>query len=355
MAKSYKQKLAYKISKFGTMLLRLLPAELSHDIALWLLKNGALNIMPIPQLDFSFDDLKINIPGIGSLKHPIGLAAGFDKNCIVLDALVKMGFAFIEGGTITPFPQVGHPKPRVFRLKDQLALINKIGLENDGVMAVISRLKELNWNNDICPLGISISKNTFTRKENAFKDYIIAFNKIKDYAKFVILNLSSPNMLGLRDLQNTDFIEYLAQELRGYTHQIWIKLDPDLDKKYFQKLIETIKECQYQGVILTNTHKVLFPHEGGLSGQPLGTIAANRLQWAYEVHKGSLPMIACGGILNGIDILERMAMGACAVQIYSTIIYRGPFAVIELLTELVQEMQLRKINKISDIIGSFYL
>ena len=173
-------------------------------------------------------------------------------------------------------------------------------------------------------------------------------------ARYCVCNLSSPNTPGLRSLANPDFIEQLSQAAASDKHRIWIKLDPDMDRVTFQRLVESVTQCGFRGLILSNTHKVNWPESGGLSGSPLAVAAAKRLEWAYEVHRGAIPMIGVGGINSGYDAFERLARGASAIQIYTALVYRGPWAVALILLELMAEMRARGFNSVSDVIGSHY-
>jgi dihydroorotate dehydrogenase len=338
----------------GTAALRLLPAELAHDIGMWMLRKGVMDFLPAPQAQIYNTSLQTTVPGLGALDHPIGLAAGFDKNCLAPFGFARMGLSFIEIGTVTPRPQPGNPKPRVFRYPKERALINRMGFNSDGAETVAARLKKLKWNHDQVPIGINVGKNKQTPPEEAVLDYMQVIEAFRDLGSYYVVNISSPNTPGLRDLANPDFIEMLARHLGSLVSNTWVKLDPDMDKKLVQDNIEALGNHGYQGVILSNTHRVTWPEVGGQSGHPLTSQSNCCLEWAYEVHRGSLPMIASGGILSGADIYQKLARGASAVQVYTALVYGGPWVVAELQEQLSAEMNLRGVETVAEIIGSLY-
>jgi len=342
------------LSRFVTSLLRLLPAEVAHDIGMRSLEAGLTRFLPVTCSPEWLSGMRVTIPGIGALHHPIGLAAGFDKNARAPGGFAAMGLSFIELGTITPRPQPGNPKPRMFRYSSNMAIVNRMGFNSDGAVVVRDRLEALDWDCNSTPLGINVGKNKDTCSEDAINDFLDGLRTFEPYASYFVVNLSSPNTEGLRDLAGPDFLRLMASEVPNLLSRIWVKLDPDMPKQRFQEIVGAMCELGYQGLVLCNTHKVDWPEAGGLSGQPLSSLSNSRLEWAYEVHKGRLFMIASGGILSGLDVIERMIRGASAVQIYSALIYRGPTAVIEIIEELKAEMKLRGIDNLQDIVGCYY-
>lgn len=342
------------LGAMGAATLRLLPAEAAHDVGMWLLQRNLLDYVPNPSLDHYLSGCRMTIPGVGEVPHPIGLAAGFDKQALCPGAFARMGFSFLELGTVTPKPQGGNPKPRLFRDASQMALVNRMGFNSDGASVVAKRIKALGWNYHNVPLGVNIGKNRDTHEDAAIDDYLSGIEVFSDLASYIVANVSSPNTAGLRDLANRDFVDMLA-ERRGYkVEKIWLKLDPDMPKKQLQILVEAIAKSGFAGIILTNTHRVVYPETGGQSGHPLAVQSTACLEWAWEVHKGALPMIATGGVLSGADVLQKIMRGACAVQVYSALVYRGPWVVAEMLTELVAEMRLRGFASLSDAVGTYY-
>lgn len=343
-----------RLMQFGTALLRLLPAELAHEIGLWILERQLLGTLPQPPFDSLVEGLASPLPGVGELPHPIGLAAGFDKNARAPHGFAQMGFSFLEIGTITPRPQPGNPRPRLFRLEDQLGLVNRMGFNSEGAERVAARLRRLDWRHDTVPLGINLGKNKDTAPEAAIEDYSFGIETFDPYAKYFVINVSSPNTEGLRGLANEQFLRELAARHRSLLPRIWVKLDPDMPKKAFQSLVGALAESGFQGLILSNTHRVESPEKGGLSGHPLAIQATACLEWAHEVLQGRLPLIASGGIISGQDVFQRIARGASAVQIYTSLVYRGPLAVALMLAELRAEMDLRGFRFLSDVKGSYY-
>ena len=352
---NFSDSLAAWFGGFGTGLLRLLPAEAAHDLGMTILERGVMELLPTPKVPRVDTGMKVTVPGIGALPHPIGLAAGFDKQCRAPHGFARMGFSFLEIGTVTPRPQPGNPKPRLFRYPDQKALVNRMGFNSDGATTVAARLKALKWRHDEVPLGINCGKNKTTPNDRAIQDFLQVMEAFKDLARYFVVNISSPNTPGLRELATPEFVECLADELGpALLPMTWVKLDPDTPRSDFQSVIEKIAERGFQGVIISNTHRVVWPEVGGQSGHPLMAPSTACLEWAYEVHKGRLPPLATGGILSGADIFHKLARGALAVQIYTALVYQGPWAVIRLLLELNQELKLRGLATAAEAVGCYY-
>ena len=340
--------------RWGTALLRTLPAEMAHDVGMYLMSKGLLDLLPTPLFSSQPIQMTTEIPGVGTLRHPIGLAAGFDKNARCPHAFQRMGFSFLELGTVTPRPQPGNPKPRLFREPGQRAIINRMGFNSDGGEKVAARLRAHAWSSSHVPLGINLGKNKETPISHAVADYVNGVERFSSLARYFVINISSPNTPGLRELATPEFIADLGAAIGPERSRAWIKLDPDMDRKTFQALIESIRAEEFAGVVLSNTHRVEQPHSGGQSGHPLLSPSNTALEWAWDVHRGNLPMIASGGILSGIDVFHKIARGACAVQLYTALIYRGPGAILRIYDELAWELKLRKISSVRDAIGSWY-
>lgn len=350
-----RQQAAAWLGDFGTACLRLLPAEMAHEFALWMMAKGVLDFMPLPYVEPLAAGMQVGLPGIGRLSHPLGLAAGFDKHAKAPAAFAGLGFASLEVGTVTPRPQPGNPKPRLFRQPEQRALINRMGFNSDGAAVVAERLRRLNWQHERVPLGVNCGKNKETPPERAIDDYLQVISTCRDLARYFVVNISSPNTPGLRDLATPAFVRDLAGELGGQLlPRVWVKLDPDMSRREFQALVAAIAEHGFQGIIVSNTHRVVHPEVGGQSGHPLASQATACLEWAYEAHHGGLPMIASGGVLSGADVYQKLARGASAVQIYTALVYRGPWVVVRLLVELAAELKLRGLAHVQDAIGTYY-
>lgn len=344
-----------RLGGWGTGLLRLLPPEVAHEVGLAMLKHKLLPSWMQPTPPRTDLDLGVKVPGIGVLKNPIGLAAGFDKNAVAPEGFRSLGLSMIEVGTVTPRAQEGNPKPRLFRYPEQQALINRMGFNNDGAARVAARLRLLRWNHDEIPLGVNCGKNKDTPNQKAVGDYLQVITVFSDLAKYFVINISSPNTPGLRELATPGFVQALGQELGPhYLPRVWIKIDPDRSRKEFQALVGAAVDAGYQGLILSNTHRVQYPEAGGQSGHPLAAASNTCLEWAYQVHKGKMPMIATGGILSGVDVLNKIARGASAVQIYTALVYQGPWAVTRMLTEVAAELKMRGYSSLEEAKFSYY-
>ena len=185
----WRDRMVERLGSWGTAMLRLLPAEAAHDVGMFLLRKGVMRYLPSPRYQSPQAGLRVRVPGLGELRHPIGLAAGFDKNASCPAAFAKMGFSFLEVGTVTPRPQPGNPKPRMFRLPQQRAIINRMGFNSDGASAVAERLRALNWDQDRTPLGINLGKNKATSVENAANDYIQVLETCRDAVRYYVINI----------------------------------------------------------------------------------------------------------------------------------------------------------------------
>lgn len=335
--------------------LRMLPAEFAHNMTIKAMRSPRLTRLVSPPKYEPELDLSCDLPGVGKIAHPLGLAAGFDKNAEIIESSALLGFSFIELGTVTPRPQPGNNKPRLFRIKNQASLINRMGFNSCGANKFERNLKSHQSSRSTnLRLGVSLGKNKTTLEEVALLDFLEVRNLVGRHCDFLVVNLSSPNTPGLRDLAKHDFLVDLAHQLSEDLSRTWIKLDPDRSRKEFSEIIDLISRLNFAGVVLTNTHFTEYPHTGGLSGAGLAAIASSHLEIAHSVHQGSLPMIAVGGISSGFDLFERISRGACAAQIYSSLIYRGPWAVSFILKELEFEMKKRGISCIDQFKGSYY-
>lgn len=273
------------------------------------------------------------------LPNPVGLAAGLDKNGEYINALAALGFGFIEIGTVTPRPQDGNPKPRLFRLPEHQAIINRMGFNNHGVDALIANVKQAKFDG---VLGINIGKNATTPIENATDDYVICLNKVYDYASYITVNISSPNTKNLRALQGEDELSRLLGTLkeqqaqlsqqRGRYVPLAVKIAPDLSVDEIGAIAHVVKSVNMDAVIATNTtidKSILGAHPlaneaGGLSGLPVRAQSEYVLQHLVHELGGAVPVIGVGGIVSGQDAVTKKRLGAAAVQIYSGMIFQGP-------------------------------
>ncbi len=290
----------------------------------------------------------ITVMGL-KFKNPLGLAAGLDKNGDYLDALADLGFGFIEIGTVTPKPQSGNPKPRLFRVPEHQAIINRMGFNNLGITHLLEKVRNSHYQG---VLGINIGKNADTAIENASQDYLIGLRNSYALASYITINISSPNTKNLRQLQQGDEIRQLLHVLKEeqlklsaehdkYTPLV-VKIAPDLSDEEILHIGVLLQEFEIDGVIATNTtinrdqirgHQ-LAGETGGLSGAVLKNQATRVVKILAEQLQGKLPIIAAGGILSAADAQEKLQAGASLVQIYSGLIYKGP----ELITEILQSL-----------------
>lgn len=274
-----------------------------------------------------------------TFKNPIGLAAGLDKNAEYIDALAALGFGFIEIGTVTPKPQLGNPKPRLFRLTKQEAIINRMGFNNKGV-EYVARLLEQSQYRGI--LGVNIGKNKDTPLEKANEDYVIGFRELNRFASYITINISSPNTPGLRDLQQDDALISLLAALKYEQKKLLekeqrylplvVKIAPDLTDEQIDSFANILLQQKIDGVIATNTtisrhgveNSVYANETGGLSGGPLGSRSTQVVARLFTTLQNQIPIIASGGVMNEQSGLEKLHAGAQLLQIYSGFIYSGP-------------------------------
>ena len=314
-----------------------LDAETAHDITLkslkWAEKLGALNVYPKPPVCAPRQIMGITFP------NSVGLAAGLDKNGAVIDGIAKLGFGFIEIGTVTPRAQPGNAKPRLFRVKEAQGIINRFGFNNLGVDNLVENVKTAQYKG---VLGINIGKNFDTPIENATDDYLIGMRKVYAYASYITVNISSPNTKNLRALQEKEALSSLLANLKleqiklaqqhGKYVPITLKIAPDLTQDQVTEIADLLMQHQIDGVIATNTTlsrdaiKGMQNSEetGGLSGTPVRNQSTIVIQQLSNQLQGALPIIGVGGIFSGADAVEKVASGASLIQIYSGLIYKGP-------------------------------
>ncbi len=284
------------------------------------------------------------------LPNPVGLAAGLDKNGEYIDGLAALGFGFIEIGTVTPRPQSGNPKPRLFRVPEHFAVINRMGFNNDGIDRLIANVQRAKYRG---VLGINIGKNADTPMENAADDYLIGLEKAYPFASYITINISSPNTKNLRALQGGDELSRLLETLKnrqsslhtehGRYVPLAVKIAPDLDEAQIADIAHVAEQTQIDGIIATNTTidksslgaHPLAQEAGGLSGAPVREPSNRVLQALAETMNGKIPVIGAGGILSGADAVRKMQLGAQAVQLYSGMVYRGPKLVEECLQHIL--------------------
>jgi len=323
-------------------LLFTLSGEAAHQVALEGL-DAAARLRLIKPFVAKRLEAPVKVMGL-EFPNAVGLAAGLDKNADHLCSLDQLGFGFIEVGTVTPRPQPGNPKPRLFRIPEQEAIINRMGFNNKGLNHLLNQVK----NQSITGLlGINLGKNLTTPVEEAVNDYLLGLEGVYKYADYVTVNISSPNTPGLRNLQYGEALKELLQPLKeaqtrlADTHQRYVplvvKVAPDMEEEELQSLATTLRQLKLDGVIATNTtldksavEGLRYGEEaGGLSGRPLTEKACDITHQLADALEGDLPIIGVGGIFSAEDAVERIAAGASLVQLYTGFIYRGPSLISE--------------------------
>lgn len=339
----------YRIIRF---FLFLLPPENVHNLVMKALK--LISFVPGMKLIFkkifcvNSQTLQKEIAGV-KFKNTVGLAAGFDKDAKYIDQFAMLGFGSIEIGTITPRAQPGNDKPRIFRLKKDNALINRMGFNNSGTDAAVENLKKVK--SDVT-IGGNIGKNKVTPNEDAYKDYLFCFEKLYDFVDYFVVNVSSPNTPGLRELQEKSSLEKIFTTLfdrrneyqkAGKTKKpVFLKIAPDLEKQQLDDIIELVKTLKIDGLIATNTtigrsnlktapSLISSIGNGGLSGRPLKNKSDEILKYLVSNLENNTPVIGVGGIHSADDALNKINLGAAAVQLYTGFIYEGPGLVKKIL------------------------
>jgi len=331
----------------------LLPPETAHQVSM----KGLDVVAALPVLNtWLSGQFKVEDPSLAKtvfglqFPNPVGLGAGFDKNAAHLDGLEMLGFGFVEIGTVTPKPQAGNPQPRLFRLTDQQALINRMGFNNDGVDAIAKRLKERKASTQSnLMIGGNIGKNKVTENQDAWKDYCTNFIGLEEVVDYFVVNVSSPNTPGLRELQEKEALRKIFSELQLINKNnkpILLKIAPDLEISALDDIIALTSEVTIDGLVSSNTtldRSLLNPKNtakakeigaGGLSGLPLLNKSNQVLEYLYNGIGDRLPIIASGGIFKPADAKAKLDAGACLVQVWTGFIYEGPGIVKNILEAL---------------------
>ena len=323
--------------------LTLLPAEPVHDFAIYALKHQPCGKITTPQVA----SRKVwNL----EFKNPIGLAAGFDKNAECSDALFNMGFGFIEVGTVTPLPQSGNPKPRLFRIRQEKALINRMGFNNKGVDYALTNIKSRKYKDGI--LGINIGKNKNTPNEKALDDYLTSQAKCHDYADYLTINISSPNTPKLRELFTPIYLDEMLATLQSKQLELnntndkivplILKLSPDMPEELLRSTLDIVQKYKIDGVIASNTtitrpipeNSKHYKEAGGFSGKNLFPITHKMVKNIYSYTNGNLPIIACGGIISPEQANAYLEAGASLLQVYTGFVYEGMDFIAQLLSAI---------------------
>ena len=342
-----------------------LDAERAHELAIKQLSLTHARAVSAGEISF---------PQFGSIErfglnfvNPLGIAAGFDKNAVVVDQLAALGFGFVEVGTVTLHPQPGNAKPRIFRLKEDHALINRLGFNNDGADVVADRLSRRRRK---CIVGINIGKNKDVPVEKATEHYLATFDRLWPYADYVAINVSSPNTPNLRELQRSEHLDNLLgalSERAGYVTDgrfrvtLLVKIAPDLSEAEIEALTDTCLRHDISGIIATNTTisrsglKTKEPElfgDGGLSGKPLASLANHVISTIYRHSKGRLPIIGVGGIFTAQDAFDKIAAGASLLQVYTGFVYGGPRFAHEINTNLAAILKSRGFSSLDEAVGT---
>ena len=357
------------LMSFALKLLQMLPAEIAHRSALLLLAYAPFMLPAKTKNHASLNPSRYLPKKLAAMQNPIGLAAGFDKNAQTIHAIHRLGLGFAEIGTVTPKPQSGNPKPRLFRLKEQKAIINRMGFNNEGLAAMKKRL--IRQEEAICiPIGINIGMNKTT--ENPREDYALLVRELGCFAQYVVLNVSSPNTPNLRKLQEREALAQLLSSVQTELDHmdkskrplLFIKVDPDLPQEKLEDIASLACQHKIDGIIVTNTtitrpavdSHPLARENGGLSGKPLYALANKKLkELTTYLHKHqpehNLIIIAAGGISSGKDAYQKFLLGAHLVQVYTALAYQGPILIESIKDDLKTLLQKDGYQHISEAIG----
>lgn len=338
---------------------RMLPAETAHNAAIYALKYGFVPSMKLPQ----HDSLKAQVFGL-QFSNPVGLSAGFDKEGEAIDALLSQGFGFIEVGTVTPLSQPGNPKPRLFRLTADRAIINRFGFNSSGIDVFTGNLKKRKHDGIV---GANISRNKASL--DAANDYSKALAAVYDLADYITVNISSPNTVGLRDLQQKQALSSLMKVIEedrnrlaaaaGKRKPVLYKIAPDLEQHDKEDIVEVALAYNVDGLIISNTtisrsQNLLSGHQGekgGLSGKPLFAASTEVLRDVYRISKGKIPLVGSGGIASAEDAYTKIKAGASLVQLYTALVYQGFELVRDINEGLAKLLERDGLKSISEAVG----
>ena len=334
-----------------------LDPETAHDLAI-----KSLKLNPFPRKMFEVEDeqmLKVQLLG-KNFPNPIGLAAGFDKSAEAYNSLLRLGFGFVEVGTVTPLKQFGNPKPRIFRLKDDYALINRLGFNNDGIEIIKNRIKS-DGKKGI--LGVNIGPNKETKDQK--NDFCLGLKNFFDIADYITVNISSPNTEGLRDFHDQEKLKDLLLALNEIKKEnkmdisLLLKVSPDIEDNHISEIVDVATKNDIAAIILTNTtngnrdnlRSKIKKEEGGLSGEPLQQISTNMIKKFYKQLNGKIPIIGVGGVNSGKSAYEKIIAGASLLQLYTSFVYRGPSVAKDIKKELIKILKAEGLNNIKEAIG----
>jgi dihydroorotate dehydrogenase len=334
-----------------------LDPETAHDLAI-----KSLKFNPFPRKIFKVEDEQmLNIELFGkNFPNPIGLAAGFDKSAEAFNSLLKLGFGFVEVGTVTPLKQYGNPKPRIFRLEDDGALINRLGFNNDGIEVVKHRIIS---DKKIGILGINIGPNKETKDQK--NDFCLGLKNFFEIADYITVNISSPNTEGLRDFHDQKKLIDLLSALNKIKKDnktnvpLLLKISPDINNSHIPEIADVAIKNNISAIILINTtngnrdnlRSEMKKESGGLSGEPLDKISTNMIRKFYKELNSKIPIIGVGGVNSGKSAYEKIIAGASLLQIYTSFVYKGPSVAKDIKKELIQILKSEGIKNIKDAVG----
>lgn len=340
-------------------LLFALDPEEAHELALGVLafwsERGPL--LEVPGRLLRVEDPRLKVEAFGlAFPNPLGLAAGMDKDARALGAWWALGFGFVEVGTLTPRPQPGNPRPRLFRLVEDQALINRMGFNNRGAQEAARRLRCFLGRGLPLPVGINLGKNWDTPLERVAEDYLEALRRLEPYGDYFVLNVSSPNTPGLRTLQEAPLLDELLAQIRPATAKpLLLKVAPDLSLAALDQVLELVLKHRLEGLVAVNTtldrqglRSPLAKEVGGLSGKPLAQRSLEVLHHIQSARRG-LEVISVGGVFSAEDVWERLVAGASLVQVYTGLVYEGPLLPRRLLKGLLQRMEAEGIRSLAEL------
>ena len=335
-----------------------LDPETAHDLAI---KSLKFNFFPRSMFEVE-DEEMLKIELLGKIfPNPIGLAAGFDKSAEVYNPLLNLGFGFVEVGTVTPLKQIGNPKPRIFRLEEDHALINRLGFNNEGIDIIKNRIKSESKEGI---LGINIGPNKESKDQK--NDFCIGLKNFFDIADYITINISSPNTEGLRDFHDKEKLKNLLFALNKIKEDkktnipLILKISPDIKDDYISEIVNVSIKSNISAIILTNTtegnrnnlvNKINKEEKGGLSGEPLQKISTNMIKKFYKELNGKIPIICVGGVNSGKSAYEKILAGASLLQLYTSFVYRGPATAKNIKKELIEILKAEGINNIQEVVG----
>lgn len=310
-------------------------------------------------------DKRLEVTRFGlTFPNPVGLAAGFDKNARAVPTWAALGFGHVEVGSVTAHAQPGNPKPRLFRLPQDGALINRMGFNNDGAAAVARRLGNLRNTQSLhVPLGVNLGKSKITSLDDAPSDYLTSLEQLWSLADYFVINVSSPNTPGLRELQDKGRLETLLETVTEYAaaqevdKPILLKIAPDLTFSQIDEIVALVLDYKLSGLIATNTTvsreglRTRIDEAGGLSGRPLQKRSVEVLQY-LRARVGDLPLISVGGVFSADDVYERLRAGACLVQLYTSLVYEGPLLLKRLNEGILERLERDGFSTVEEVIGS---